>query len=213
MNLQEHLHTEHADTPFFNGPHTRSTTPGLLQQQQTRGGVTHPTTLSRPHGAPTMCPHRAIISRAGGWAFEHGEPSSHKLHTALRCMLRVCEVFGACTVRAGIPTLTHRACRHSFFQWTAHTIHHPRPAAAAADHGGESHTRLQGERSIAVEATQIANNYPTEGCRLSCWTRGQTEAQRCLRDALVQEKLLEAHRGSRHLPSSCEPQLSRNRRA
>ena len=27
-----------------------------------------------------------------------------------------------------------------FLQWTEHTIHHPRPAAAAADHGGESHT-------------------------------------------------------------------------
>ena len=68
------------------------------------GGESH--TLqpsSRQHGAPTMCPHRAIISRAGGWAFEHGEPSSHKLHTALRCMLWVCEVFGACTGRAGIP--------------------------------------------------------------------------------------------------------------
>ena len=72
------------------------------------GGVTHPTTLSRQHGAPTMCPHRAIISRAGGWAFEHGEPSSHKLHTALRCMLWVCEVFGACTGRAGIPRMHNR---------------------------------------------------------------------------------------------------------
>ena len=81
------------------------------------GGVTHPTTLSRQHGAPTMCPHRAIISRAGGWAFEHGEPSSHKLLTALRCMLWVCEVFGACTGRAGIPPLralgssTHTAAK------------------------------------------------------------------------------------------------------
>ena len=28
---------------------------------------------------------------------------AHKLHTTLRCMLWVCEVFGACTVRAGIP--------------------------------------------------------------------------------------------------------------
>ena len=39
----------------------------------------------------------------------------HKLHTALRCLLWVCEVFGACTVRTGIPILTHQACRHSLF--------------------------------------------------------------------------------------------------
>ena len=94
------------------------------------GGVTHPTTLSRQHGAPTMCPHRAIISRAGGWAFEHGEPSSHKLHTALRCMLWVCEVFGACTGRAGIPTLTHQACRHSFFAMDR--THDPPPQACCS---------------------------------------------------------------------------------
>ena len=44
-------------------------------------------------------------------------------------------------VHASTPsqTLTHQARRPTFFQWTAHIIHHPKPAAAAADHGG-SHT-------------------------------------------------------------------------
>ena len=103
---------------LFNGSNTRSTTPGLLQLQLTMGGVTPHThtTLSRPHGA-IVCPHRAIMPRAGGWAFEHSEPTSAatvQLGNTTRAdtgsqaahgtgMLWMCEVFGACTVRAGIP--------------------------------------------------------------------------------------------------------------
>ena len=109
---------------FCNGPNTRSTTPGLLQLQQTMGGSHTPLQpSSRQHGAPTMCPHQAIISRAGGWAFEHGEPSSHKLHTALRCMLWVCEVFGACAGRTGIPNVAQTVWPDGRTSWLART--HP----------------------------------------------------------------------------------------
>ena len=114
------------------------------------GGVTHPTNLSRPHGAPTMCPHRAIISRAGGQAFEHGEPSSHKLHTALGCMLWVCEVFGARTVRAGIPTAQTQETQEDSTR--SGTAVHGRAGGTAAS-SSQAHPRPHNLHIAAAAAT------------------------------------------------------------
>ena len=84
----------------------------------------------------------AITRGVGGWDILCAARGTSKSCTQAH-LTRVCSLHALVEwhVHASTPsqTLTHQARRPTFFQWTAHIIHHPKPAAAAADHGG-SHT-------------------------------------------------------------------------